>query len=832
MFYHAYDSYMLHAFPKDELLPLSCNGSETLGSYSLTLVDSLDALLILGNHSEFEKAITWVGDNLDFDLDANVSVFETNIRVLGGLLSAHLLAADAPELFPDYDGRLLELAVDLASRLLPAFQTNTRIPYGTVNLRHGVPEGETTVASLAGAGTLILEFGLLSRITGNPAFEDAAHAALVGLWERRSPIGLYGGHIDTRDGTWTDASSGIGAGADSFFEYLLKGAILFDEADYYAMFEEAYEAILAYVLHDGWYFVVEMNSGKMVLPYFDALSAFWPGLQVLLGDVSGAIESVTGFAKVWAFFGFTPEKANLINGALLQGQKSYPLRPELVESLYYLHQATGDPIWLHFGKGILSALQNRTRVACGYAGVVDVETGELEDHMNSFFLAETLKYLYLLFDDGSNFVHSGARGRRYVFNTEGHVLPVRGQFFAPANRSLGVINGHRHCQRPHFMQSVAVPWLNLASSSGLPAARPPAPEAAAATETDTETAELSTAANQTQAEAVVEASGGQSAAPEPAAGATTTPVLTGAQMLGQLMEQSKQQRLRVEQQMAEMRGLIDQLEAKLKLEADLDAAAAATTTAGEATPSAPAPDTAPASPRAEDFKRSQEFQRMKDIARMIEQRREKQQQQKLLQEQPKRDEPLDTLTAATATATAATSAVPHSRVQVVEVRLPTTQHHHQQPSGGQPWVAEDGSPLINRVKSCDPSPAPETATIATKPTTADQTTDDDGADVNTDDVTGAIKADEAPREVVFQLMSDGRLVAVGQHAAALDPETMAHLLHYAQAQLQGGLNQGPGPGRLGRWLAKEQQPPEHKHDQTTNKYDEAVAREAVVSPVR
>jgi hypothetical protein len=75
--------------------------------------------------------------------------------------------------------------------------------------------------------------------------------------------------------------------------------------------------------------------------------------------------------------------------------------------------------------------------ACGYAGVVDVETGELEDHMNSFFLAETLKYLYLLFDDGSNFVHSGARGRRYLFNTEGHVLPVRRQFFAPANRSLG-----------------------------------------------------------------------------------------------------------------------------------------------------------------------------------------------------------------------------------------------------------------------------------------------------------------------------------------------------------------------------------------------------------
>jgi hypothetical protein len=215
---------------------------------------------------------------------------------------------------------------------------------------------------------------------------------------------------------------------------------------------------------------------------------------------------------------------------------------------------------------------------------------------------------------------------------------------------------------------------------------------------------------------------------------------------------------------------------------------------------------------------------MKDIARMIEQRREKQQQQKLLQEQhqqPKQDEPLDNVAAATATT--ATSAVPHGRVQVVEVRLPTMQHHHQQPSAGQPWVAEDGSPLINRVKSCDPSPAAETATIAT----TDQTTDD-GADADADDVTGgtsATKAGEAPREVVFQLMSDGRLVAVGQHAAALDSETMAQLLHYAQAQL----NPGSDPGHLGRWLDNEQQPPEH--DQTTNN-DEAVAREVVVSPVR
>ena len=130
----------------------------------------------------------------DFNLDANVSVFETTIRVLGGLLSAHLMAID-PKLniyvrfcflfllscvkflvtkicytlsrllvshqdkhTAPYDGRLLSLSLDLGERLLPAFETRTSIPYGTVNLRYGVPRGETKIASTAGAGSLLLEF--------------------------------------------------------------------------------------------------------------------------------------------------------------------------------------------------------------------------------------------------------------------------------------------------------------------------------------------------------------------------------------------------------------------------------------------------------------------------------------------------------------------------------------------------------------------------------------------------------------------------------------------------------------------------------------------------
>ena len=190
----------------------------------MTLIDSLDMLAVMGNHSEFRRAAGIVGDYFpDFSLDVNVSVFETTIRVLGGLLSAHLIAID-PRLgvYPlsgsegAYEGRLLQLARDLGERLLPAFRTRTGaqlyllitqstllthdagIPYGTVNLRYGVPRGETDIASTAGAGSLVVEMETLSSLTGDRRYGDAAYAATEALFDRRSAIGLLGKHISTR----------------------------------------------------------------------------------------------------------------------------------------------------------------------------------------------------------------------------------------------------------------------------------------------------------------------------------------------------------------------------------------------------------------------------------------------------------------------------------------------------------------------------------------------------------------------------------------------------------------------------------------------------------
>ena len=243
MFQRSYDQYMSKAFPWDELLPISCSGTSSplTGGGALTLVDALDTLVVMKNYTEFVSSVWRVKDTVTFDLDLNVSVFETTIRVMGGLVSGHMLSSGLDvsgdgdgvhqkieEAFVQhgrgkYDGCLLEMAVDIANRLMPAFETNTGIPIGTVNLLHGVPVGETDIASTAGGGSLYMEFGMLSSLTGNATYALKSRQALMALYERANvKTGLVGMHINTKDGKWTERLGGIGSNVDSFYEYLYK----------------------------------------------------------------------------------------------------------------------------------------------------------------------------------------------------------------------------------------------------------------------------------------------------------------------------------------------------------------------------------------------------------------------------------------------------------------------------------------------------------------------------------------------------------------------------------------------------------------------------------
>jgi mannosidase alpha-like ER degradation enhancer 2 len=171
-----------------------------------------------------------------------------------------------------------------------------------------------------------------------------------------------------------------------------------------------------------------MDSAAIVWPVFNSLQAFWPGLQVLAGDVDPAIRTHTAFFSVWKRYGFTPEGFNLATLSVQYGQKSYPLRPELIESTYWLYKATRDPRYLDAGRDFVASLQYGAKCPCGYCHITDVELHKQEDHMESFFLAETVKYLWLLFDlavDSDNLVDNGPY--KYIFSTEGHLLPITPQ---------------------------------------------------------------------------------------------------------------------------------------------------------------------------------------------------------------------------------------------------------------------------------------------------------------------------------------------------------------------------------------------------------------------
>ncbi|XP_032146427.1 ER degradation-enhancing alpha-mannosidase-like protein 1 isoform X2 [Sapajus apella] len=367
MFVFGYDNYMAHAFPQDELNPIHCRGrgpdrgdpsnlniNDVLGNYSLTLVDALDTLAIMGNSSEFQKAVKLVINTVSFDKDSTVQVFEATIRVLGSLLSAHRIITDSKQPFgdmtiKDYDNELLYMAHDLAVRLLPAFEnTKTGIPYPRVNLKTGVPPDSNNETCTAGAGSLLVEFGILSRLLGDSTFEWVARRAVKALWNLRSnDTGLLGNVVNIQTGHWVGKQSGLGAGLDSFYEYLLKSYILFGEKEDLEMFNAAYQSIQNYLrrgreaCNEGegdppLYVNVNMFSGQLMNTWIDSLQAFFPGLQVLIGDVEDAICLHAFYYAIWKRYGALPERYNW----QLQAPDVlfYPLRPELVESTYLLYQ--------------------------------------------------------------------------------------------------------------------------------------------------------------------------------------------------------------------------------------------------------------------------------------------------------------------------------------------------------------------------------------------------------------------------------------------------------------------------------------------------------------
>jgi mannosidase alpha-like ER degradation enhancer 2 len=409
-FLHAWNGYKTYAWGHDALKPLSKTYRDWYAEPLLmTPVDAFDTMRLMGLKSEAEQVKEIIFKKLSFDKDIQVSNFEITIRLLGGLLSAYQL---------DGDKQFLNLAKEVGDRLLPVFGSKTGMPYRFINLKTG--KLSDPLSNPAEIGTLLVEFGTLSKLTGNPVYHDKAKSAVVALYDRRSPIGLVGSTINVETGEWQDKDSHISGGIDSYYEYLLKSWLLFRDSDCKIMWDSSVQAInrsLADSRPDGtfWYGHADMNTGKKTATLFGALDAFFPAVLALSGDLKRAKNLQASAFKMWKTFGIEPEEIDYTT--MKPTYESYALRPENIESAYYLYHFTKDDKYLEMGRTYLDSLIKYCRTDAGYAALKSVMSKEKSDSMESFFLAETLKYLYLLFasEDTLDF-------EKVVFNTEAHPL--------------------------------------------------------------------------------------------------------------------------------------------------------------------------------------------------------------------------------------------------------------------------------------------------------------------------------------------------------------------------------------------------------------------------
>ena len=408
-FLHAWNNYERYAWGHDALRPLGRTAHDWYGqSLLMTPVDALDTLILMHLDDEAAKTRSLIIRDLSFDRDIYVKNFEITIRLLGGLLSSYELTGDE---------HLLSLAEDLGNRLLPVFNSPTGLPYVYVNLHTG--EIRDAATNPAETGTLLLEFGTLSKLTGKPVFYEKAKRALVETFKRRSPLGLVGESINVETGAWTNTDSHISGGIDSYYEYLWKCWLLFGDKDCRDMWNASISVVHKYLADETrgelWYGHADMQTGERTETTYGALDAFFPALLALSGDLKRARRLQASSFKMWNLHSIEPETLDYKTMRIVAG--SYHLRPEIVESTYYLYHYTGDPEYRQMGKKMFDDFVKYCRTEAGYAALADVTSKQQRDEMESFALAETFKYFYLLFASPETLQFD-----KVIFNTEAHPL--------------------------------------------------------------------------------------------------------------------------------------------------------------------------------------------------------------------------------------------------------------------------------------------------------------------------------------------------------------------------------------------------------------------------
>lgn len=409
----AWGQYREKAWGKDEFKPV--NG--TTSSFpikdhhlGLSLIEALDTLWVMGLDAQFQDGVDWVKANADFDVDGEVSVFETSIRIVGGLLSAHHACGDKV---------LLEKAHDLAKRLIPAFDTPTGFPYRYINLKNG--QRRDPITNPAEIGTYLPEWGTLAALTGDKRFHDVPRRAVVNLYARRSKRNLLATRISAETGAWLNSTATVGSYADSYYEYLWDSWQLFGDAEMKAMYDTCTAGILAcQKVHTGgrlWIADVHFETGMIVSTEQDELAAFYGGLLGQGGALALGAELTESWAALQDRYGVLPEGYDF--AADKPTQVTNALRPELADAAFNLWLLDRDPRWRQICAAHFRAMLRWNKAPYGFTDLADVtaDPKQQADHCPGYWWSEQMKYYWLIFSDTPRFDY-----HRNYLSTEGNVL--------------------------------------------------------------------------------------------------------------------------------------------------------------------------------------------------------------------------------------------------------------------------------------------------------------------------------------------------------------------------------------------------------------------------
>jgi mannosyl-oligosaccharide alpha-1,2-mannosidase len=411
----AWHHYAQRCLGQDQIKPVS-GGSEAFffpkgPPLGLTILEALDTLYVMGLDAEVEQGLRWVLDNLHFDIDGEVQVFETGIRMVGGLLSAWGAT---------HEKKLVTLARDLTDRLAPAFtKSPTGMPYRFVNLKTGaVRDAESFPAEI---GTYISEWGTLSKATGDRRYFDMAKRAVKALFDRRSKIDLVADTIDIETGQWKSRRASIGPPSDSYFEYLWDGWQLFGDADFKHWYDVHTAAIATHQRFSQdaflWYAQVDFETGRVLDHHQSELAAFYAGLLAQGGQFRIGEWYLESWADVQTRYGVLPEG---YDWSLAKPDRvTNELRPEFADSCLNLFLLRPEDRWREFARIHYENMKAASRAQYGYTIIDDITTKPMKqgDLCPGYWWSEQMKYYWLLFSDTDRFDY-----KTNYLSTEGNIL--------------------------------------------------------------------------------------------------------------------------------------------------------------------------------------------------------------------------------------------------------------------------------------------------------------------------------------------------------------------------------------------------------------------------